>query len=133
MAGRFTTSNVIQNGYSNLTVSAANNWANGVVSVFYDEPVTVAGGTPSLNIATADTTNAVCTFVSSSNNTNQLRFSFTANGDSAATFQILGQQIALNSATVKDKANSSVTSNTLFANGVVANVKFGVSGANISV
>lgn len=132
LAGRFGTSNVIQNGYSNLTVSAANNWANGVVSVFFDEKVTVSGGTPSLNISTADTTNAVCTFASG-NNTNKLNFTFTANGDAAATFRILGQQIALNSATIKDQANSSVTSNTLFANAVVANVQFGVAGANISV
>lgn len=132
LAGRFQTSNVIQNGYSNLTISAANNWANGVVSVFFDEKVTVSGGTPSLNIESSATTNAVCTYASG-NNTNKLNFTFTANGDSASTFRILGQQIALNSATIKDQANSSVTSNTLFANAVVANVQFGVAGANISV
>lgn len=132
LAGRFDTSNVIQNGYSNLTISAANNWANGVVSVFFDEKVTVSGGTPSLNIESSATTNAVCTYASG-NNTNKLNFTFTANGDSATTFRILGQQIALNSATIKDQANSSVTSNTLFANAVVANVQFGVAGANISV
>lgn len=133
LAGRFQTSNVIQNGYSNLTISAANNWANGVVSVFFDEQVTVAGGTPSLNLESTGTTNAVATFVSSSNNTNKLDFTFTANGDSAATFAVLGQTIALNSATIKDRANSSITSNNIFATGLVANVKFGVAGANISV
>lgn len=132
LAGRFGTSNVIQNGFANLTVSAANNWANGTVSVFFDEPVNVAGGTPSLVVSTADTTNATATFQSSSNNTNRLLFNFTANGDAAATFRVLGQTISLNSATIRDVANNG-SANILFANSVVANVKFGVSGANISV
>lgn len=132
LAGRFQTSNVIQNGFSNLTVSAANNWANGVISVYYDEPVTVSNGVPTMVLSTADTTNATASFASG-NNTNKLNFTFTANGDAAATFRVLGQQITLGDAVVKDKANSSVTSNTLFANSVVANVQFGVAGANISV
>lgn len=132
LAGRFTTSNVIQNGFSNLTVSAANNWANGVVSVFFDEKVTVTNGAPTLVVSTPNTTNATATY-SSGNNTNKLNFTFTANGDAAATFRVLGQQITLGDAVIKDQANSSVTSNTLFANAVVANVQFGVAGANISV
>jgi hypothetical protein len=130
-SGRYTTANVLQNGFANLTVSAANNFANGTVGVFYDERVTVSGGTPTLVVSSNGTTNATASFASG-NNTNRLVFTYTANAAAAANLYVEGQTLG-GTGTITDQANASVSANITFATNKVANAYFGASGANVTV
>lgn len=135
LAGRFGTANIVQSGSGNLTISAANNYGNGTVGVFFDERVTVANATPVMSITSSNTTNATATYSSSlsGSNTNRLVFTYVANGDANSVFSVIGQTITLNNATITDLTNTSVSANILFANGVVANTQFGVSGNTVIV
>jgi hypothetical protein len=99
--------------------------------VFYDERVTVSGGTPTLVVSSNGTTNATASFASG-NNTNRLVFTYTANAAAAANLYVEGQTLG-GTGTITDQANASVSANITFATNKVANAYFGASGANVTV
>lgn len=133
VSGRFNSANVLQSltGQANLTISAANNFSTGQVSVLFDE-IVLTTGTPTINLTSTNTPNVAATYASG-NNSPQLKFNFTVLASTASNVSIEANTLALSGGTIKDVANSSVNANLQFTSAAVANANWGQSGKILNI